>query len=462
MKILLCCEFYFPSLGGVQVVMQQIAERLVKQGHQVLVATTKLKDRNFSELNGVAIHEFEISGNLVNGYRGNIKEYKKFIESFDGDVIMIKAAQQWTFDCIWDELEIIKVKKVFIPCGFSGLYEDRYRAYFKALPRILRLFDCLIFYSNDYRDINFAKEHGLDNIFVLSNGADEREFLSPADPNFRKNLGIGEDEFLILHVGSTGGAKGQMELLDALDLVHPNENKIRLILNANNPFPEVKEDSIGFEIHKIPFLPQSLVNRIYKLRILFVEKQVRGDFLGLLKNTGSLKEKLRDINKKLNEQLFIHAPPQKSEEGFHSKLLNKVREFNLRNSNKEVMVVDFAREQLVQAYHSANLFVFPSYVEYSPLVLFEAAASGTPFLSSDAGNARELVDWLGGGYVIDTPKDKDGYCIISPQIFASELNILLGQKYHLAKMGKKMQSRWRDKYTWQKVAEEYEAILINN
>ena len=208
MKILLCSEFYFPSLGGVQIVMQQIAERLVKQGHQVLVATTKLKDRNFSELNGVAIHEFDISGNLVNGYRGNVKEYKKFIESFDGDVMMIKAAQQWTFDCIWDELEIIKVKKVFIPCGFSGLYEKKYAAYFKALPRILRLFDNLIFYSNDYRDITFAREYGLNNISVLSNGADEREFLSPVDPDFRKTLGIGEDEFLILHVGSTGGANG--------------------------------------------------------------------------------------------------------------------------------------------------------------------------------------------------------------------------------------------------------------
>ena len=45
MKIQICCDTYYPSVGGVQIVLQQIAERLVKRGHTVDVATSKLENR---------------------------------------------------------------------------------------------------------------------------------------------------------------------------------------------------------------------------------------------------------------------------------------------------------------------------------------------------------------------------------------------------------------------------------
>ena len=73
MRILLCCELYSPSVGGVQQVIQQLAERLVVRGHEVTIATTKLPTRLFSELNGVTIREFKISGNLVRGMEGTVR-----------------------------------------------------------------------------------------------------------------------------------------------------------------------------------------------------------------------------------------------------------------------------------------------------------------------------------------------------------------------------------------------------
>ena len=65
MKFLFCCEFYYPSVGGVQEVMKQIAERLVARGHEVTVATTALPNRDFTSLNGVQIAQFAVSGNLL-------------------------------------------------------------------------------------------------------------------------------------------------------------------------------------------------------------------------------------------------------------------------------------------------------------------------------------------------------------------------------------------------------------
>ena len=60
MRILFCCEFYAPSVGGVQEVVKQIAERLVIRGHEVTVATRKLPSREFDELNGVKIVGFDV------------------------------------------------------------------------------------------------------------------------------------------------------------------------------------------------------------------------------------------------------------------------------------------------------------------------------------------------------------------------------------------------------------------
>ena len=169
MKLLFCCEFYYPSIGGVQEVMKQIAERLVARGHEVIVATSALSNRNFSNLNGVQIAEFSVRGNLVSGMTGEVERYRQFVRSFDGDAILIKAAQQWTFDALWSDLEQIIVRKVFIPCGFLSFYQPEYQDYFKRLPAVLRQFDALIFYADDYRDINFAREHHISNCIVLSN-----------------------------------------------------------------------------------------------------------------------------------------------------------------------------------------------------------------------------------------------------------------------------------------------------
>jgi L-malate glycosyltransferase len=52
--------------------------------------------------------------------------------------------------------------------------------------------------------------------------------------------------------------------------------------------------------------------------------------------------------------------------------------------------------ETVAAYQAADLFLFPSDIERSPVVLFEAMASRTPFLTTAVGNAEEIFGWSGG------------------------------------------------------------------
>lgn len=121
--------------------MRQVAERLTTRGHDVTVATSALASRDFDSLNGVRIKEFAITGNLSGGMAGEVDRYRDYLVDNQFDVMMVKAAQQWTFDATWPVLDKMKMSKVFIPCGFNGLYEPDYASYYQQMPEVLRRFN---------------------------------------------------------------------------------------------------------------------------------------------------------------------------------------------------------------------------------------------------------------------------------------------------------------------------------
>jgi glycosyltransferase involved in cell wall biosynthesis len=128
-------------------------------------------------------------------------------------------------------------------------------------------------------------------------------------------------------------------------------------------------------------------------------------------------------------------------------------------AGKRVLCTSLARPDLVAAYMASDLFVFASIVEYSPLVLFEAAAAGTPFLSSPVGNAEEIASWTGGGVICPAGKDARGYTRVDPKVLAREMSRLLKDDELRARLGRAGRKRWLCQFTWQAITPRYEAIL---
>lgn len=423
MKILFCCEFYAPSVGGVQEVMRQLAERLVEKGHQVTVATSKLPNRHFVSLNGVSIKEFAVSGNLVRGIFGESDNYCKYVVEGDFDVVMIKAAQQWTFDALWPVLDQIKAPKVFIPCGFSGLMESAYADYFTKIPDVLRKFDHLIFYASEYRDINFTKQHGITNFSIIPNGASEKEFNVMADADFRSRNGISEDAFVFLTVGSLTGLKGHLELAQAFNkLILKSGVNAVLILNGNDC---LRLDGSIFS------LPRKFFSLLRTYGIYYTARH-------------TLKSLLRRIGIRVGKSVGIH---------------DIAIAINKNEKHKKVLVTNFPRQELVQAYMASDLFVFASNIEYSPLVLFESAAAGIPFLSVNVGNAEEIARWTQSGAICPSEKDGKGYTRVSPEILAEKMAEMMCNLPRLKEMGDKGKRNWSERFTWQKITVQYENIF---
>ena len=383
MKILHTVEFYHPSVGGMQEVVKQLSERLVRLGHEVTVATTRLPARGVEIINGVRIKEFAVAGKLALGMTGEVDNYRRFLLESDFDVITNFAAQQWTTDAMIGMLDGIKAKKVFVPTGFSELKHPRFQDYFASMRRWLTQYDMNVFLSDDYRDINFARDCGATNITIIPNGADEDEFLSDPGIDIRALLGIDRDHFLMLLVGSHTGLKGHAEA-------------VRILSKA----------------------------RIENATLLIVANDFGG---GCTRGC------------KVRQALF-NAWPGRQKDG------------------KRVLTAALPRKETVAAYRAADLFLFPSNIECSPLVLFEAAASRTPFLATDVGNAREIASWTGGGAILPTRKNRKGLSLADIAGSAAMLEALCNDPDSRGEMAERGFAAWRERFTWGGIAREYERL----
>lgn len=470
MRILFCCEFYAPSIGGVQEVIKQVAEHLVVRGHEVTVATRTYPSRTFNELNGVRIVEFEMSGNLAYGMTGEIENYQQFVISHKCDVLMIKAAQQCTFDALWPVLSKIKAQKVFVPCGFSGFYDPIFADYFRRMPEVLRQFNHLIYYASDYRDINFARKHGIQNFSIIPNGASEVEFATAADPLFRDRYGINKDDFIFLTVGSMTGAKGHFEVAKAFKKMKL-KGKATLILNGNVPCYMVTEketlpsSDIELGSTKVEALPDKDMEPVFysKLRL---SNQVTNASM-LIKNIvhksnkaikeGTFMIKFLRILKALSIR-FAYALGVINETKAET-YISIADDVNASCQNKKVLITDFPRSELIQAFMAADLFVFASNIEYSPLVLFESVAAGTPFLSVPVGNAEEIANLTCAGKICPAPQDEIGYTMVDPSVLAKHMSNIMKYKAGLTKMSTIGKEKWAERFTWDKITIEYEKVF---
>jgi glycosyltransferase involved in cell wall biosynthesis len=441
MRLLFCCEHYFPSGGGVAEVMRQIAERMALSGHHVTVATSRVAERTSKSHHGVHIQDFEVGGNLALGMRGEVDRYRDFVLAFGADAILIKAAQQWTFDALWPILDRIAARKVFIPCGFSSLYEPAYANYFAQMPQALRKLDHLIFYAQSYRDVDFARAHGFDNLSVLPNGASELEFDKPPDLDFRDRIGISPDEFVFLTVGSPVYAKGHRQVAEAFARLDTGGRRATLILNGDWA---ASSPSLGHSAAERPA----------------TSKHARRGSLWQL--TGRVGLALQRGYQALRREGFSGLRALVDRRLDRQRLARETEDW-IRRANdqkgKRILRTNLPRPDLVEAYLASDLFVFASLVEYSPLVLFEAAAAGTPFLSVPAGNAEEIATWTGGGVICPAAKDARGYTRVEPEVLAREMARLLKDRDLRMRLGRTGRERWRREFTWESIAPRYEAIL---
>ncbi|MBI5799635.1 MAG: glycosyltransferase [Verrucomicrobia bacterium] len=365
LNLLHTVEFYAPHTGGAELVVQQLSERLARRGHRVTVATTKLPDRAFRELNGVGIVEFAVSGKLAEGVNGEFARYQQFLREFNCDVMMNYAAQQWATDLAMPLLQELRPRRanVLAPCGYSALADagtlrwPQFRAYFQDfLPAVLPLYDAAVYHSATYQDFAFGERLGLKNGLVIPNGTDTDEFTRPLAVNFREKYRLTTRHFGLCVANFMPG-KGQERVLET------------------------------------------------------VRRMARPDFtMVFIGHDGGTLAALRAQAAGLNVRFLTGVP----------------------------------REDVVAAFRSADVFLFGSHVEASPLVIIEAKAARLPFVSTDCGNVRE---WQGG-------------VVCAPDDMAAQASHLLDNESLRVQLAEAGHREWKEKLTWDSVVDRWEELYL--
>lgn len=125
-------------------------------------------------------------------------------------------------------------------------------------------------------------------------------------------------------------------------------------------------------------------------------------------------------------------------------------------SGKRVLVLDLSRSDTVAAFKTADVFLFLSNVEASPLVLFEAAAAGLPFLTSAAGNAAEIVNWTGGGVLTKTVQgERPGFVSAAIWPTVRQLVVLRLNPAYRKRLGRAGRRSFLKRFNWQAVSQQY-------
>ncbi len=234
-RILIACTHFWPSIGGVEAIAENLGTRLVKRGYAVEIATWTHPDRLFPLHRGLTIHSLEPnpprpwkrrwlrrlkawfrrpdSAALedvpawVHQLAGRMRSepYAACILMADPRNPLLRAAE--LAGCL--PATRLLLQPLINRDGYSRWRDDlRFR---QRLAGILRKATAALALTQDGTEVEFMRQEAITPVFLPN----ATEPLAPAFA-FRNVCNIPDDAFLILHVANLWSTKNHLELLKTL------------------------------------------------------------------------------------------------------------------------------------------------------------------------------------------------------------------------------------------------------
>ena len=331
MKILFTTFSLKQEKRDVPVIEQYLAEGLAKKGHNVSVVTCMNgHDYNVQEtLNGVTIYRFNWGVNLFKNKYGEYQEYIKFVTEFPKDILILECLQCHTTDILLPCLKYMNCKVVLHSHGGPGIHQKMFRW-----------------------DTNIT--HSIGN---THNWFRWKRYYKSTLPSFSKYI----DAILCLSLCASD-----------LHYMKKHMKRVEILENAAN--------DIFFDEYKQSLDFSSILNLKAKKYILCIANYIpnKGQ-LAIVKAFANIKDK---------DYALVCIGSSKNE--YYERVLNEVNLISHKYGKEIHLLTGINREYFPSIISHASLFVMGSEHEEYPVSLIEAMACGTPFVSTDAGNARIL------------------------------------------------------------------------
>src|SRR5262249_15650420 len=256
----------------------------------------------------------------------------------------------------------------------------------------------------------------------------------------RQQHNIGDEDLLFLTVGSLMREKGHLDVAEAFREADFEGRPATLILNGNERRYSGNRSSFRVMRDKVGAYSRA-IGDVY-------------DAHGILAASAHV---LHGFGHKLgvHRGRYTATPATFSEEV--RAVIDKVHR---QGTKKRVLLLDLPRSELIEAYLNADLFVFASHVECSPLVLFEAVAARTPFVIVASGSGEEIGRWTGGGVICPATLDVRGYTVPDAKLLGRYLADLVRDRGRLRQMGAAGRAAWRERFTWNLISDQYEQVFL--
>lgn len=199
MKFLFTVASYYPVVGGVQMVTQNMAEELVKNGHDVTVLISRNNNiQEFPMHNGVKLEYWDLytkKDRIVGDKNKYVCHLKDMCENVD--VLVNVSVHSALTDALLPYIGDIKCCKVLYLHGIyefgwsqkdkssSGriisklYYNARRRKFYANLYRYAKHYDLIVHLDQNDSSMKYMEKYGVTQNIVIHNAA-ERAFFEPA------------------------------------------------------------------------------------------------------------------------------------------------------------------------------------------------------------------------------------------------------------------------------------------
>jgi glycosyltransferase involved in cell wall biosynthesis len=357
MKLGIYTNFAYPHIGGSEIVVKNISERLSK-------------DFNYE----VNVYSFNCKSNFVNNgvnYYPCSKNFNSNLSIAQNDHIFVYSDSCWAYPSLLKNIDKIDCRVSVALVGAYYMREQSSIVIQTIKDNSKKIY--LISHSKANIDYKWCNDNDLP-VNIIPNGVNLSEFDANI-VNFREKYGI-KEKYIFLNVSSFFYGKGQ----EFLPLIY---NKLKNIFD-------------NFIILSI----SNTVNYPY-------------------------------------DKVFLDRVKRQSK-GMNIRFLR-----------------DLPRHDVVGAFKASDLFLFTSRKEVSPLVILEACAAGTPWVSMDVGDVEER----NGGIIVPCSlEDKKGYKIADNAVLSEitqSIEQIVNDRDIFSEQGRKSV----ENLEWGKIIPEYDRIF---
>lgn len=198
MRFLFTVASYYPEIGGVQMVTQNTAEELVRQGHLVTVLISSRNSIHESvQLNGVKLIYYNLYTNkdrIIGDKDAYVRYLLDLCENYD--VLVNVSVHSALTDVVLPHIQEVKCKTVLYLHGIYEFgwsakdkssilriiskiyYNSRRRLFYSRLFKYAKNYDLVVHLSENDDSMRYMKCHGITQNLVVYNSAD-RSFFDP-------------------------------------------------------------------------------------------------------------------------------------------------------------------------------------------------------------------------------------------------------------------------------------------